>query len=332
MLGIAAFVFMAGVIVGMQFFDVHRAGGSDEARPWSALVRSAMRPPRGGGAPGHGKLRRAEAVAAAEEEEDVAGAAEVEEAAASEAPPPVARAPGRAAERAGGRPGAVRRAGAARGAAGAAPVPAPAAAAEAPEPETWGDFSGRDGVDLLGPADALDVSLGAWVWLDPAARGGEGGMQTVASNRAGGCGGDAAHSGYALLVNTWDTRDRALVLEWRAPGGACGRLASEPGSVPMGRWVHLGFALQAPREGAPGAAMLFMDGVLLRRGPAARSEAEVQTAGRLRLGATTDGRFPLVGRIAQVFVSAHVVTPLQVRRAGREGGIAGRWGRQGEPL
>jgi mannosyl-oligosaccharide alpha-1,2-mannosidase len=138
----------------------------------------------------------------------------------------------------------------------------------------------------------------------------------VLSNRAGGCALDEAHAGYTLHVNNWATRDRALVLEWRdsLAESSCGRLATEPGAIALNQWVHVAFALSQPKPGgAPGKAMLFVDGRLAKSGPSGRTERDVQAARRgMTIGATTDGQYHFAGRIAQVFASRGVITPRQL--------------------
>lgn len=290
LIGVAAFVFMAGVIVGVQFFDVHRAGTADDSRPWAGLVKVNMQPPKGEDAKGgrHGRLRRAEAT-----DEDEAGA-----------------------DSEGGELGASTEDGSDSDA-GSAQKAAAATFKPPPPPEHYGTFGGRGGVEMSGAGDASDVSFGAWIYLDSRDR--SDAIKTIASNRHGGCRVDNNHRGYSFFVNNWETGDRALVLEWRNSGAGaaegCARLSSEAGSIPYDSWVHVGFAFDSKKGGK---AMLFINGRLLRSGPSGRETADVMRgsgAVHLHLGSTADGQYGFIGRIAHVFVSHGVVTPRQLTAA-----------------
>ena len=262
-LGLAAFTFLAGVIVGVQFFDVHRVGAADNGdRPWQSFVKSVLLPPR---------LRGG-----------VSGAA---------AASPLA-APGSA----------------------AAAAVSPSVLPEVTDPAVFVDVTAKSAMTLSDPVDGSEFSFFTWIYVDPTA--GINDMKTIASNRKGGCEVDAAHRGYSFFVNTWQTSDGALILEWRNSGGVgdgCATLASEPGTIPMGKWVHVGFAFQRPRKDSPGKAMLFLNGELLRDAPSRRSLSDVQrgtAAQNLVLGAgVVDRSFPFVGRMAYPTASLGVISP-----------------------
>ena len=283
--GLAAFTFLAGIIVGTQFFDVHRMGES--SRPWQDLVKSALLPPRLRGlAPG---VRAATS--------------------------PLALADG------------------------AAEPPAVEVGGEAPPedewpagPTAWAPFSGKAGVQLSGPVDGVELSYFAWIYLDSSSDVAD--MKMIASNRAGGCTVDAAHRGFSFYVNSWGSKDGALVLEWRNSGGVgdgCARLASEPNTVPMDSWVHVGFAFQrAPRLAAKtaGTAMLFINGELLREAPSRRGGSDVQrgpAALPLIVGANTAaGDFGFTGKIGLVGAVVGVISPDEMTAVWRATG-PGAW-------
>lgn len=170
--------------------------------------------------------------------------------------------------------------------------------------------------------DALEVSAGAWIYLSGSDRGAR--IKTILSSRAGGCAVDNKHRGWSLMVNNWESGDRALVLEWRdstGSGSGCARLSSEPGTIPYDKWVHVGFAFAKGKtqdgddgnpKRTPGKAMLFLDGELLRTGTNVRRPVDVQLTGPTAIGSTADEQYPFVGRLAHVYVVSGVITPKQL--------------------
>jgi mannosyl-oligosaccharide alpha-1,2-mannosidase len=180
-------------------------------------------------------------------------------------------------------------------------------------PETSALIVTQEHLMLEGALDALEVSVGAWIYVEGPTIGAS--VKTIVSNRNAGCNVDASHRGFTFHVNNWETSDRALVLEYRTASG-CGRISSDPETVPVDTWVHVGFAFQGPKAagGGQGKVMLFLNGKLLRTAPNARVEDDVQRdgAGRFTIGSTQDRQFWFKGRIGQVFVSRGVITPRQL--------------------
>jgi hypothetical protein len=107
----------------------------------------------------------------------------------------------------------------------------------------WPSFetSGEDYVTFTaGVLDAPELTVGAWVWLSPADTSKR--IKTIVANRASGCTpADSSRYGFSLSVNTWETDDRQLVMEWGAGGGASGSgcrklLGGLDRAIPYGRW------------------------------------------------------------------------------------------------
>ena len=184
-----------------------------------------------------------------------------------------------------------------------------------PDPSSWATFSGSSVVVLDGVSDAPEAALFAWVYLS--SKDGAASIKTIASTRYGGCKVDDKHRGWSFYVNNWETGDRALVLEWRASGASgegCGRLSSDPGTIPLDKWVHVGFAFRAGEGARPPTANLFLGGALLRVGPSSRAPRDVQEPGvvPLTLGASGDRQYAWVGRIAHVALYSSVPPPSDV--------------------
>jgi mannosyl-oligosaccharide alpha-1,2-mannosidase len=277
-------IFLAGVVFGHRFFD-EEVPGSEE-KPWLSLTRSVGAPKERVLPPGMRGTRRAPADVGALDYRSGGGA-------------PVA-----AASRDAASLGASTTVGA---------------------PVIWGDMlaASRAGVSLLfqgassdGDAGAGGVSGGAWIYLSSESPTST--INTVASNRAPGCELDDKHRGFSFFINSWETQDRTLVLEWRdstAGAGGCGRLSSVENTIPYDQWVHVAFALVDATPAAPGKAMLFLNGELLRVGVSARSANDAALNAPLSIGAATDKKFPLYGRLSNFFLVAGVMTPKQLTAA-----------------
>ena len=260
---LALSVFMIGIVVGMAFVDA-RASLEAERRPGAGLTQERLRLPPG--------LRRKADIVALEAA-SAAAEASVPEPVSVDAPSPEKQPPPPPSPEV-----------------PAAPLPLPTPALYA---ELYADARPTDLVEIAAPVDAPEMSFGAWIYVD-----GSRSLRTIrmiASNRNSGCAVDAAHAGFSFHVNNWDTADAALVLEWQhSAGGGCARLSSEPGTILLDTWVHAAFAFRRGRDGAPGEAMLFLNGELLRTGPAARAAGDISGA-NLVLGVSTDGQFPFAG-------------------------------------
>ncbi len=293
LLVLAACLFIFGVAFGLRFLGPRGEdlSGTDSARPWESVTQrgGARRLPPGvrglgaggtasAGGGGGGAAAAAAAAAAAVPRKRLTPAFDARGGEAPAAP-----------------------------AAPATPAAVDASPFSLSPPTVWGDFMSSPLVELSGgEVDAAEVSGGAWVYLP--STGASSTINMVLTTRASGCAADDAHRGVALYVNNWETADRALVLEWRE-NGACGKLSTDPGSIPLDTWVHVAFALGD-------SAMLFLNGQLLRVGASARAAADVQAGkgeGRsLLVGNTGSGDFPFRGRIAALFLSRGVVTPQQL--------------------
>lgn len=199
--------------------------------------------------------------------------------------------------------------------------------ASASLPESFAMFSGAESVSVSSALDSEDVSAGAWIFVDSSKSISD--MQTIISNRPGGCAVETANAGFTFHVNNWATRDLALVLEWRDETAlkdrdsstftGCSRLSTAPGLVPENQWVHVAFALRGVKDDATNGvreskAFLFVNGNMVATGEGRKGgEVSVHTSPRIAsIGSTTDGRFPFFGKISSVFVARGVMTKKQL--------------------
>jgi mannosyl-oligosaccharide alpha-1,2-mannosidase len=201
-------------------------------------------------------------------------------------------------------------------------------------PREWADITALSSPLSFvgGPTDSSaisgGVSGGAWIFLDSSKNSKT--INMILSNRASGCAVDDTHRGFSFFVNTWETNDQALLLEWRdSRAGAlgCGRLASKGLSIPLDTWVHVAFTLEDATSSSPlktttavaatekaGKARLFLNGVLLIEGESWRTPLDSQAApnavAALTIGSSSDGTFPLTGRMAQTWLLSGIISPL----------------------
>jgi mannosyl-oligosaccharide alpha-1,2-mannosidase len=196
-------------------------------------------------------------------------------------------------------------------------------------PESYASFTGVESLSVSSSLDSEDVSAGAWIFVDSSKSISD--MQTIISNRPGGCAGETANAGYTFHVNNWATRDLALVLEWRDDTASkdretsytgCSRLSTASGIVPENQWVHVAFSLRGVKDDATkgvreSKAFLFVNGNIVATGEGRKGgESSVHTTPRIAsIGSTTDARFPFFGKIASVFVSRGVMTKKQLQSA-----------------
>jgi len=179
-------------------------------------------------------------------------------------------------------------------------------------PETYAIFTGHDLLPFEGVFDDGEISGGAWIYMDSTISTKT--INTIFSNRDSGCTIDDNHRGYTFYVNNWETSDGALVIEYRdrATNG-CGRLSTDPNTIPVDTWVHVGFAFQAPKNNKEGKIMLFLNGKLVKSGSTERNAIDAQSdRNKWTIGGTPDRQFYFSGRIGSVFISKGVISPRQL--------------------
>jgi hypothetical protein len=131
-------------------------------------------------------------------------------------------------------------------------------------------------------------TLSAWVKPDPSATN----IQTIWANKAGGWNSD----GFALYLNSYQTCDRALILE--TGNGATGLDAATPtNAVSPGQWHHLAASVDLAA-----AARLFVDGTDCTQAGAIRSDLANHNS--VNLGRFTDGNFSFTGTMDEVRIEA----------------------------
>lgn len=137
-------------------------------------------------------------------------------------------------------------------------------------------FSGTQYVELAASSpvrlDQGELTIAAWVRTAPARGGAQMSIQTVAASKASGCEANEAHHGVSLFVNAWNSNSEQLFFSWGNGASGCEELASEPGAVKAGTWVHV-----AATVDAHGEAAIYTDGALLAH------TAQKGTLGRSRI-------------------------------------------------
>lgn len=166
-------------------------------------------------------------------------------------------------------------------------------------------FHGDNYVQLDDPVDSNEVTVGAWIYLDPENTVEQ--IKTVFANRWAGCAAVSQRNGFSLYVNSWNSGDRVLKADWGNAVDGCVAVASEEYTIEYGVWTHVAVAFSS--EGS-GKAMLFKDAALLVQAAAVRS---VQQVNGLTIGMHADKQYGFVGRISNVFGLNSVATPEQLR-------------------
>ena len=166
-------------------------------------------------------------------------------------------------------------------------------------------FHGDNYVQLDDPVDSNEVTVGAWIYLDPENTVEQ--IKTVFANRWAGFAAVSQRNGFSLYVNSWNSGDRVLKADWGNAVDGCVAVASEEYTIEYGVWTHVAVAFSS--EGS-GKAMLFKDAALLVQAAAVRS---VQQVNGLTIGMHADKQYGFVGRISNVFGLNSVATPEQLR-------------------
>jgi hypothetical protein len=146
------------------------------------------------------------------------------------------------------------------------------------------------GVFDLGPA----FTISAWLRLNPTASD----IQTIWANKAGGWN----MPGFALFVNSYQTRDGKLLLE--TGNGTTGVTASTPpNSVSFGQWHRV----TAVVDKLSAAASLYVDGTDLTQ--AGTLQPDFLSEADLNLGRFTNNAFYLNGTLDEVRVESGIRSP-----------------------
>ncbi len=205
-----------------------------------------------------------------------------------------------------------------RGAAG--PTPAPAAAggndgnkvAAALYPEAWFAFNGEQRLESTVPFLETDtVSVLAWVQLPPEAMD----IQTIASNRASGCSPASSRYGWSFFVNSWQTNDFKLRLDWGSSTDGCHALAVEKtDTLTPDAWYYVGFTISGGVT-TDGFVKLYVNGKEAAHTAMSAGDRALQLTTNIQFGQFVDGKFGYFGYLAHIVVLNKAVTLDQVAHA-----------------
>lgn len=225
----------------------------------------------------------------------------------------------------------------------AVPLPSGKSADAVPSLQTDADR----GAKLKSPYDSPSVTVSAWIYLpsDKSTRT----MNTILANKASGCETSGERMGYALYVNTWETADRQLILEWGNSQSGCAKLGSGQGAslIEYDTWTHVAAVLEptsaaiyingkqvseseaVQREHDPsgpwGAHIRYISPHLLvmmvvimvvafmQVAKSSPIERKVQESAPLKLGRNGDETYPFFGRIASVSIFTDALSESQIQ-------------------
>jgi hypothetical protein len=121
------------------------------------------------------------------------------------------------------------------------------------------DSSNHKGVKLSSPYDFPSMTISAWINVPKATA--ISSTNTILGNKASGCEANAEHMGYALVLNSFGTSDRQLILEWGNEKSGCNKLASGEGEghvIEFDKWTHVAATIDT------NSATLYINGVQVR--------------------------------------------------------------------
>ena len=182
--------------------------------------------------------------------------------------------------------------------------------------EVWTDFV--DSFDQ--PASGSSISLTVWIYVDPKSAN-ENEMRTILANRKTGCDRTAEGHGFSLYVNTWDTNDRAVNVEFGTATEGCSKLATPAGTVPAGRWTQVGLILtqlstspepSQVRDAIGVEVSITIDGEV--RAHRVFKRGNTRSSQHMRVGAHLDGLGHFAGNISELVIwSRSILDPTKTR-------------------
>jgi len=168
------------------------------------------------------------------------------------------------------------------------------------------------------PLEQQELTVSAWVFVEPPTSTEVMSIHTIISNKESGCEADSGHYGFAIFVNEWNTNSEQLYLSWGNEISGCEELATEPHTLKPGKWTHIAAVFDTD-----GAVVLYIGGQLMahsRRdigrkriiGNTTPLQRKLNTAAPLRIGAHADKTHPFRGSIAKVTLWHKALTEEQV--------------------
>jgi hypothetical protein len=141
--------------------------------------------------------------------------------------------------------------------------------------------------------DNRDIIVGAWIYLDSAEIST---MRTVFSNKEPGCGSAASRNGFAMYVNTWETSDKVLGVEFGSLQSGCDRITSRNIKISALQWYHVAVSFIGD------AVSLYVDGVQVASEMGKYHETQISNP--LYVGIFDEQRdYPLFGNISHLAIS-----------------------------
>ena len=157
---------------------------------------------------------------------------------------------------------------------------------------------------MLAPNDLdfANVVFGAWVYLEKNEFADKD-MRTILSNKKAGCDARPEQYGLALYVNSWQSTDHKLYVEFGGKLSGCHKLDSGSVKLEQEKWYHVAVSL------VDGTASLFVDGKSVQS-TSALEQHQVQTNSPLVVGQYRGGEYALYGNVSQLAV-VHPSGPLE---------------------
>lgn len=142
--------------------------------------------------------------------------------------------------------------------------------------------------------DSPKLILGAWIRMDEDEFF-DRDMRTVVANKRAGCEAKADQTGFALYVNSWQSSDHKVFVEYGGLESGCHKVDSGAVRILPGQWHHVAFAL------INRVATLFIDGKLVASNDAVEAHV-VQKQHALVVGQYEGGEYAFQGNISQLII------------------------------
>lgn len=142
--------------------------------------------------------------------------------------------------------------------------------------------------------DSARIILGAWINMHDDSFF-DRDMRTVVANKRAGCDAKPERNGFALYVNSWQSSDHRIFVEYGGKQSGCHKIDSGTATLKTGQWYHVAFALLNT------ASYLFIDGNLVAQ-ITSMDPHYVQMQQPLVVGQYEGGSYTFHGNISHLII------------------------------
>lgn len=152
----------------------------------------------------------------------------------------------------------------------------------------------RTYVTLPSLLDSKVMTIGLWLYLDDIETNFD--MRIIISNKQTGCETNDEQYGFALYVNSWQTNNMNLILEYGGYKSGCNKVSSDSFSLKSLKWYYVVATFSEL------SARLYVDGILIAMSDNNAELHQIQLTRSFRIGQLNGNLYPLFGKVAHVTV------------------------------